>query len=193
MVSEHTAFSEHTRFFELATRRRILRPVAVMVFVLVAIASLWGIPREQSDAAFTDAEVSTASLRAATMPAPTVTSCTVQTLLDLGVVFQSVTIVWTSTYAPAQVRLTVRPPGGTPVQVSSQNITATGPVAGVYTYTAVLSQGLLQNLLGNLLGGRTVLAVTELRPNSSWVSPETTRTLSISALGGLLGNTCTAP
>jgi len=173
--------------------RRILYPLAALALAAAMLMSTFGIPREQSDATFTDAESTVASLNAATMPAPNVTGCTVQTLLGLGIVFESVTITWTSSYDPGHVQLTVRPPGGTPVQVSSQNITASAPVSGVYTYTAVLTQGLLENLLRNLLGGRTVLAVTELRPNSSWISPETTRTLSISALGGLLGNTCTAP
>lgn len=147
---------------------------------------------QDTEAAWTDAEVGAAQFTAATMAAPTVTSCTVQTAV-LGLQFRSVTISWTSSYPEQYNALTVRPPGGAAVAVDESNIVVSGPTNGSFSYTSVLTLELLENLLGNLLGGQSILSVVEHYPESSWVSPETTRTLSISALGGLLGNACTAP
>lgn len=177
------------------TRARRTRTPHRLLAALTGIALLAAValaPTAQTtEASWADAEVGAAEFTAATMPAPTVTSCAVQTVL--GLQFRSVTITWTSAYGPEHNTLTVRPPGGTPVPVDANNVAVSGPSNGVYSYTSVLTMGILQNLLGNLLGGQSVLSVVERYPDSSWTSPETTRTLSVSALGGLLGNTCTAP
>ena len=144
---------------------------------------------QQTDAAFTDAEHASATFAATTLATPVITSCTTQTVsvIGVGLVFQSATIVWTAPYPVAGVKLTATS-GANSGTVPPSNISTTGPVNGTYTHTAVLSQALLTSLVTNLLGSTTTLAVTSVA-GSAWTSPAATRKLTIALLG--LNPTCT--
>lgn len=162
---------------------------------LAAVALLSGMalapPVSETDAGWNDAEVGTAQFAAMTMAAPSISDCTIQTLL--GVQFRSATLTWTSSYDPQHVLLTVRDTNGESTVVGDEDIAVAGPSDGEYEYSAVLSSGVLENLVGNLLGGRYVLSVVEQYPESTWESPAATRSLVINGLGGLLGASCSAP
>ncbi|NYD54662.1 hypothetical protein [Microbacterium pseudoresistens] len=167
-------------------RRGMRRALAAALGLglIVGSASLAATP--QTDAVFTDDEYAAASFSAGTVPTPTITSCTVSTVLNLGLVFTGVTIVWTSTYPPAQMRLTI-----SGVTVPAQNIVVTG--SGPYTYTATLNATLLQSLLGGLLGSENPVRIVATYPQN-WESVAATRTLRVGGVLGLLGpNNCTAP
>lgn len=164
-------------------RRRVLAGVAGAALLTgVAITPA----AHETDAAFTDAEQATATITAFRVPAPTITACTISNNA-LGV-FQSVTLIWTSPYPASGVRLTLIQ-GATTSVVPAANITTTGPVGGLYTHTAALSQALFVSLISNLLGSTTTLSVTNLLAGTSWVSVAATRQLSVALLG--LGATCT--
>ena len=165
-------------------RRRVLGGVAgALLLIGVGLTP----PAQVTDAAFTDREYSTATFRAFTVPAPTITSCTAVNN-GLGI-FQSVTLVWTSTYPATGVSLTLTQ-GSTTATVPAANITTTGPAAGgVYTHTAVLTQGLLASLLTNLLGSTTTMTARNLLVGTTWVSAGATRQLAVGALG--VGSSCT--
>lgn len=140
-----------------------------------------------TQARFTDTEyTSSGTFTAFTVPVPAITACTV-TNNGLGI-FQSVTLVWTSPYPANGVRLTLTQ-GATTAVVPAANITTTGPTGGLYTHTAVLSQGLLASLLTNLLGSTTTITANNLLVGTSWVSAGASRQLSIGVAG--LGSTCT--
>lgn len=169
-------------------KRRMLAGVAG----LAALTGVAVLPSAQlTEAQFTDSEYTSASFQATTLVAPTITACTIQNLsvIGIGLVFQSVTLTWTSTYPPADIHLTATS-GATTGTVPAANITSSGPVGGVYTYSATLSQALLTSLVSNLLGSTTTLAVTSVLPGTAWTSPGATRKLAIGLLG--LGATCTA-
>lgn len=167
-----------------ALRRRLLAGI-LGASLLVAAGATTSIPR--TDARFTDAERSASgAFSAFTVPAPSITGCTV-TLNALGV-FQSVRLVWTSPYPANGVRVTLVQGASTAV-VPSANITTTGPVGGLYTHAAVLSQGLLVSLLANLLGSSTTITVNNVLVGTSWVSAGAVRVLAIGALG--IGGSCT--
>lgn len=171
----------------MSGRRRLLG-AALGVMALLGAGLI--APAQQTDAAWTDPELASASLTARTVPVAEITSCTVQTLLGLGLVFKGVTLTWRSSYDITGVRFTITPSGGQPVVVPSSNITKSGPVGGPYTYTAQLSLTVLQNLLQNLLGSSSTLSVmnVETYPQTTWVSAPVTRTLTVGGVGGLLGN-----
>lgn len=139
-----------------------------------------------TDAAFTDPELGTATITAFRVPAPTITACVI-TNNGLGV-FQSVRVDWTSPYPIAGTRLTLTQ-GTTSAVVPASNITTTGPAAGLYTHSALLTQALLTSLISNLLGSTTTLTATNLLVGTTWVSAGSSRQLSIALLG--LGATCT--
>ena len=164
-------------------RHRILAGVA-------GVALLFGVgmaPVTQvTDAAFTDSEYGRATITAFRVPAPTVIACAVTNNV-LGV-FQSVRIDWTSPYPASGVRLTLTQ-GATTATVPAANISTSGPAAGLYTHTAVLTQALLTSLISNLLGSTTTLTATNLLVGTTWVSVGTTRQLSIALLG--LNASCT--
>lgn len=163
--------------------RRVLAGVAGAALLIgIGIAPV----PEATDATFTDREYGRATFSAFTVPVPTITSCTAVNNA-LGI-FDRVTLVWTSAYPATGVRLTLTQ-GTTTAVVPAASITTTGPVAGVYTHTAVLSQGLLVSLLANLLGSTTTLTVNNLLAGTSWVSVGATRLLTVGALG--IGSSCT--
>nr|WP_314841217.1 hypothetical protein [uncultured Microbacterium sp.] len=170
-------------------RRRVIAGAA-------GIALLMGVgavpPAQQTDAYFTDTEyIAASTFTAATLQPSVVTACTIQNLsvIGLGLVFQSVTLTWTSPHPPSMVKLTLSNATQTGV-VPAASISSSGPVNGIYSYSTTLSQALLESLVGNLLGSTTTLTVTNVVPNSSWTSTPVTRTLTI-ALLGLLAR-CTA-
>ncbi|KJQ54125.1 hypothetical protein RS85_02196 [Microbacterium sp. SA39] len=158
---------------------------AVGLSVLAGVAVL---PSAQlTEARFTDPDyASSTTFTAGALATPVITACTVANNV-LGV-FQSVTITWTSPYVAANVRLTATS-GTTTGTIPAANITATGPVGGLYTYTANVPQSLLASLISNLLGSTTTLSVTNVLPGTNWVSPAATRRLSIALLG--LNASCT--
>jgi hypothetical protein len=161
--------------------------VGLAVLVGVAVVPSVGM----TEARFTDTEhASSSTFAAQTLAAPVITGCTVQSLsvIGIGLVFQSVTITWTSTLPPANVRLTATS-GANTGTVPSANISASGPVGGVYTYSATLNQALLTSLVTNLLGSTTTLTATNFLPGTAWVSAGASRKLTIALLG--LNATCT--
>lgn len=165
------------------TRRTLAGLAGLALLIGVAAAP----PAQLTEAQFTDPEyASSSAFTAATLATPTITACTIQNN-GLGV-FQSVTLTWTSPYVAANVRLTATS-GTTTGTVPAANITSSGPVGGLYTYTATLNQALLTSLVSNLLGSTTTLAVTNLLPGTTWVSPAATRRLTIALLG--LNASCT--
>ncbi|MFK3678277.1 hypothetical protein ACI2IP_11120 [Microbacterium sp. NPDC090218] len=162
-----------------SARVRILAGVAGLA-VLLGIAST---PAAQmTDAAFTDSEYAAGSFTAATLATPVITSCTVTNLLGT---FTGFTITWTSPYLKAQQRFSINN-----VVVDNTNVTQSG--AGPYTYSSTISSGLLNTLLGSLLGSTNAVKVETIYAGTSWVSPAATRSLSVGGLLGLGGNnTCT--
>lgn len=164
--------------------RRMLAGVAGLS-VLAGLAILPS--AEMTDAQFTDSEyAASTTFTAQSLVAPVITGCTVANN-GLGI-FQSVTLTWTALYPLASVRLTATS-GTTTGTVASANITASGAVGGVYSYSATLNQALLTSLVSNLLGSTTTLTVISLIPSTSWVSLGATRKLTIALLG--LNAACT--
>lgn len=163
--------------------RRMLAGLAGLS-LLAGVAALP--PAQVTEAQFTDPDFGSSTFTAQTLVTPVITGCTVANN-GLGI-FQSVTITWTALYPLASVRLTATS-GTTTGTVAPANITASGPVAGVYSYSATLSQALLTSLVSNLLGSTTTLTVTSLIPSTTWVSPGATRKLTIALLG--LNAACT--
>lgn len=158
---------------------------AVGLSVLAGVAVLPSV--QLTEARFTDPDyASSTTFTAGALATPVITACTV-TNNGLGI-FQSVTITWTSPYVAANVRLTATS-GSTTGTVPAANITASGPVGGLYTYSSTLTQALLTSLVSNLLGSTTTLSVTNLLPGTNWVSQAATRRLTVGALG--LGAACT--
>ncbi|MFK0240555.1 hypothetical protein ACIQTX_06790 [Microbacterium sp. NPDC090281] len=160
-------------------RTRILAGV-VGLAVLVGVASSPAV--QMTDAAFTDSEYAAGSFTAATLASPVVTSCTVTSFLGT---FTGFTINWTSPYLKVQQRFSINN-----VVVDNTNVTQSG--SGPYTYTSTISSGLLNTLLGSLLGSTNAVKVETVYAGTSWVSPAATRSLSVGGLLGLGGNnTCT--
>ena len=160
-------------------RARILAGV-VGLAVLVAVGSTPAV--QMTDAAFTDSEYVTGSFTAATLAKPVVTSCTVTSFLGT---FTGFTITWTSPYPKVQQRFSINN-----VVVDNANVTQTG--SGPYTYSSTISSGLLNTLLGSLLGSTNAVKVEATYSGTSWASAPATRSLSVGGLLGLGGNnTCT--
>lgn len=162
-----------------STRSRVLAGV-IGVAVLTGVASA---PATQTtDAAFLDSEHAAVTMTAAQLATPVVTSCTVTNLLGT---FTGFTISWTSPYVKAQQRLSINN-----VAVDNANVTQSG--TGPYSYSSTISSGLLNTLLGSLLGSTNTVRVQTLYSGTAWISPAATRTLSVGGLLGLGGNnTCT--
>ncbi|GAA3945014.1 hypothetical protein [Microbacterium soli] len=166
-------------------RRRSIASAAALVFCAAVAAFSGPADARWTAAAWSDAHRVSASVSAGALETPTITSCEVRTLLNLGLVFTGVTITWTSAYEQSGVELRIS--GRT---IPSSAVTPTG--SGPYVYTATLSDDLLSSLLGGLLGSSNPVEVTATHPGSAWVSPAATRTLSVGGLLGLAGrNECT--
>lgn len=161
------------------SRRRLLAGV-VGLAALVGVATVPSV--QMTEARFTDSEYAAASFTAATLATPVITSCTVTSFLGT---FTGFTITWTSPYLKVQERLSINA-----VVVDNTNVTQSG--TGPYTYSATISSGLLNTLLGSLLGSTNTVRVESIYAGTSWASPAATRTLSVGGLLGLGGNnTCT--
>ncbi|MGO1183282.1 hypothetical protein ACT3TB_09430 [Micrococcaceae sp. AOP34-BR2-30] len=141
---------------------------------------------QPTTAAFTDDAYAQATVNAGELAAPTITSCTTRHAL-IGLVFQSVTITWTSPYPQEHVRLSATI-NGTAYPIAAGQINVSGPVNGLYTYSATLSSALLESIIGNLLGSTTTLTVSNVYPDH-WVSQTRSRQLDIALLG--LTSSCT--
>lgn len=162
--------------------------VLAVVTALAVVGVLFAPGPASTDAAFKDQEVALGgALTAGNVARPTGASCTVQTLNILLVdVFQSVTVTWTSPY-PLADQILIVGNGTQSGQVAGANITQTGT-----TFKAVLTTGILQTLLSNLLGGTSTLTLTHRLPGTNWTSTPLSYTLRIGGLLGLTGpNTCT--
>lgn len=169
---------------------RMRRALVAVVGLCLALGALVMNPTvEETDAAFTDSEYASTALSAAELVAPTAGTCTVTTkvVVLVGIVFDSVTMTWTSPYPKENVRLTVTR-GSQTVVVDPGDIIQSGPTNGTYTYTVTLNQGLLESLIGNLLGSTTTLTVVNVA-GEAWHSPAHTRQLYIGLLG--LSPSCT--
>lgn len=170
-------------------KRRMLAGLAgVSALAGVAVLPFAQLTEAQfTEAQFIDADyASSTTFTASTLATSVITSCTVANN-GLGV-FQSVTLTWTSPYVAANVHLTATS-GATTGTVPAASISSSGPVGGLYTYSATLNQALLTSLVSNLLGSTTTLTVTNLLPGTNWVSPAVTRKLTIALLG--LNASCT--
>ena len=167
---------------ERRQRRILAGVVGVTMLVGVGVAAT----AQTTDAAFTDPEYARTTITAFQVPAPTIIACAI-TNNGLGV-FQSVRLDWTSPYPATGVRLTLTQ-GATTAVVPAANISTTGPAAGLYTHTAILTQGLLSSLISNLLGSTTTMTATNLLVGTTWVSAGSSRQLSIALLG--LNASCT--
>lgn len=164
-------------------RRRLLAGIAGAT-LLIGLGSAQ--TAQTTDAAFTDPEYARTTITAFRVPAPTIIACAV-TNNGLGI-FQSVRLDWTSPYPASGTRLTLTQ-GATTAPVPAANITTSGPAAGLYTHSAVLSQALLTSLISNLLGSTTTMTATNLLAGTTWVSAGSSRQLSIALLG--LNASCT--
>ncbi|WP_149083400.1 MULTISPECIES: hypothetical protein [Microbacterium] len=159
-------------------RRRAVAVAAVAVLCAAVSAS----SVEPSTARFTDGEYAAGSFTASRLAVPSITSCTVTSLLGT---FTGFTITWTSPYPKAQQRLSINT-----VVVDNGSVGQSG--SGPWTYSATISSSVLSTLLGSLLGSSNTVRVEAVLPGTSWVSPAATRTLSVGGLLGLGGNnTCT--
>lgn len=168
------------------TTRRRRRILAGLVGATLLLGVGLAPTAQTTDAAFTDPEYSRTTITAFRVPAPTIIACAVTNNV-LGV-FQSVRLDWTSPYPAAGTRLTLTQ-GATTAVVPASNITTTGPAAGLYTHSAVLTQALLTSLISNLLGSTTTMTATNLLAGTTWVSAGSSRQLSIALLG--LNASCT--
>lgn len=161
-------------------RARILAGI-VGLAVLVGVGSSPAV--QMTDAAFTDSEYAAGSFTAATLAKPVVTSCTVTSFLGT---FTGFTITWTSPYPKVQQRFSIN----NVVVDNNANVTQTG--SGPYTFSSTISSGVLNTLLGSLLGSTNAVKVEATYSGTSWASAPATRSLSVGGLLGLGGNnTCT--
>lgn len=167
----------------MSPRRRW--PVAAGLLVGLALTAAVPAPTAEpaplpgwTEAAWSDPEyASGGQVTAGAMPKPTITECTTQTrvVLLVGIVFKSVTLTWTSERDTGDQRVAF---AGKTANVTP---TRTGPVGGVYTYSATYEEGLLSSLIGNLLGSTTRITVETQSGN--WVSPAATKDLRVELLG----------
>lgn len=160
------------------------------VLGLAAAASLFclgGLSLAQpTDANWADSEHVSSRFSATTLQTPVITSCTVSTLLNLGLVFTGFVITWTSPYPKQGVQLKIDD-----IVIPPEYITQTG--TGPYSYRAEFSATLLDALLGGLFGSTNPVVVRAVA-GTNWTSPADTRTLRVGGLLGLVGpNNCTAP
>jgi len=159
------------------------RAAAILAGLCLLAALGFGPGARHTDAAWVGEEHVIASLNAAEIDAPVITSCVVRTALNLGLIFTGFTITWESPYALAQQHLTING-----VTVSQNQISASGN--GPYTYRAEFSANLLQSLLGSLLASNNAVEVSAVA--GGWESAPAARVLSIGGLLGLTGpNRCT--
>lgn len=167
--------------------RSTLRQVLVAVTSVALLLSAAVVAQPQpTTAAFTHDAYAQATVNTGELAAPTIMTCTTQHAL-VGLLFESVTITWTSPYPRDQVRLSATR-SGTTHTIPNAQITVSGPVNGLYTYSATLSRTLLENILGDLLGSITTLTVWNAYLDH-WISPTRTRQLDIALLG--LTSSCT--
>lgn len=164
----------------MKSRSRARQALAALAAGALLLSAVLVAQPQPTTAAFTDNEYARGAATAGTLVTPTITSCTVQRAV-LTLIFESVTITWTSPYPKEQVRLSATR-SGTTHAIPSAQISVSGPVNGLYTYSATLSNGLLAELLGNLFGSTTTLTVWNVYPGH-WVSPTRTRQLDIALLG----------
>lgn len=157
-------------------KRRVRLLSAGIAVVFAGMIGLGADRAEVTQAAWTSTQHAAGSASAATLVAPTITSCT--TTSTLGV-FSGVTIVWTSS-APLETTTQAVYFGSA---LGTQAPTRTGGANGVYTYSVTYSSGVLTSLVSGLLGGSTTISV-RVRSGTDWASPAATRTLTV-ALAGL--------
>ncbi len=143
-------------------------------------------------AAWTDQENGKTTITAGTVPNPTNLTCTLNGVLGLGGLLQSITLTWKSALPPtASFRIgIVSGANGTP---TTGNVTVTPTLVGGTqdTYTATIPIGLLTGLLASLIGGTATIGVSGTA-GDHWVSPGWARAeIKVALLGLLLGSSCT--
>jgi hypothetical protein len=110
------------------------------------------------------------------MATPVITSCVPKASGLLGLVFESVTVTWTSDLPGTSQRVYI----GT--TLGAAPISSTGPVGGKYTHTTTYANtGLLASVLG-LLGGTANIQIQTVA-GDNWRSAAASRTLTVSLLG----------
>ncbi|MGF6824496.1 hypothetical protein M2317_003425 [Microbacterium sp. ZKA21] len=170
--------------------RRSIR-LAVAALGVGALLASGALHPDPTEAAWTDAEIgSSAAVTAATLAAPTATTCTPRSVLVVGL--QDFTLTWTSNQPGAQrVQITRGATTGTDVQGATGSvITQTGSTGGAYQYRATFTQAKLLGLLNlaDLLGGSYEIRIYNGYAGSSWVSAPVRYNLNVVLLG--LGSTC---
>lgn len=156
-----------------ATRRRgsgRFQRCALLVAGAGLLISL--VPPTMTAARWTDAEHSSASFKAMTVPAPIIDTCTAESILVSGnLLTPSVTVTWhypATGYSLDNTKFWAGPTLANIQDVSRDGVVSTtGPVAGRYTSTF---QG---PILGGLLGGSAEIGIST-EHTSSWSSEKST-------------------
>lgn len=156
--------------------------VGLGILSLVAAAAVS--PPSQTLASWTDGESGVGSYSAKSIPAPTVTGCTITNSLG---VFESVRLTWTppvgSGYTAANATLGMGSTAAT-IQPAVPQPTISGPTGGAYS--ATFSSSLLQSVLGGLFG--TTFSIGVRSTENGWASAWSTRTVTVGLAG--LGSSC---
>ena len=164
--------------------RRRVRLLSLAVAAMAATLVLVVPSVSTTDAAFTDAEHASTTVRAYVVPRPPIENpCTTSAGL-LGAA-PTITIVWTlpAGYASTDVEYGIGATATTLAKVTTNSATTS---LGSGRYRTVFSGG----LLSGLLGGSASVGVRILdAPKNNWTSTWSTATGSIALLG--LGTTCT--
>lgn len=151
------------------------------VAVLTIAASLLAPAPTETLASYVDSGQATSTLSTATIPAPTITGCTITNALG---VFQSATLTFTMPggypKTSAVVGMGLAPGALSPV-TPAPTVGGTGPYT--YTYTS----GLLTTILASLFGNTAYIGVRTA--DGTWNSAWATRKVVIGIAG--LGSTCT--
>lgn len=156
----------------------------IAVITIAALtASLFANAPAGTLAAYSDSAATSGTFGTTSLPAPTITGCTITNSLGI---FQSVTITWTMPAgylkANAVVGAGTTAAGIAPI-TPAPTIGGTNPGPFTYTYTS----GLLTTLLGSLFGSTSYIGVQN--SSGSWTSTWASRKLTIGLAG--LGSTCT--
>lgn len=140
-----------------------------------------------TDAAWTEAEVTTAPVTAVSSPT-TATGATCKPTSALVIGLQKVDLTWTSTLPLAQQRVDITK--GTTTGSDTSQIRLVSQTGGVYSYAATYDTAKLLGLLnlGDLLGGSYTIRIQTGYPGSSWYAAPRIFTLNVVLLG--LGSSC---
>lgn len=177
------------------SRRRILAPVAAALLAATAITFSPGAVHGDAlvgitEAAWVDAQHAGGAVAAGELDVPVITECTTANEGVSGAM-SALTLVWTSILDdPARMLLSLSIGAGAPYEYPTGSIQRTGPVGGVYTYTATTTAEELQSALGPLASTSVAVGIAT-RAGTEWRSATASRVVSVGTLAGGLGSaTC---